>query len=99
MNKGKLIELISKCLDEEDIIIDIEILLSIINSNELTLNELTLYLVSISKNIEFFRRELNYSLQLSNLLLFELDAREIKSNRGRGTEYRLDLIELYKNNI
>jgi hypothetical protein len=96
MKKEKLIEVVNSCINQEDIRIDLEVLFLIINKNNLTPADLSIYLKSISNNIEFFRKELNYPLQLSNLLHFELDAREINSNRGRGSKYRYDLIESYK---
>lgn len=96
MNKEKLIEIVESCISEKDIKNDFEVLFSIIIKNKLNSDDLSIYLKSITMNIEFFRKELKYPLQLSNLLLFELDAREIKSNSGRGSKYRYDLIKLYK---
>jgi hypothetical protein len=51
---------------------------------------------SIITNIEFFRKELNYPLQLSNLLNFEIDARNNHKTSYRGSKYRNDLIKTYK---
>lgn len=96
MNNEQLIEVVNSCLKKEGIRNDLKVLLLIVNKNNLTPTDLSIYIKSISNNFEFFRKELNYPLQLSNLLLFELDAREINSNRGRGSQYRYDLIESYK---
>lgn len=76
MNKEKLTEIIEKYLEEDDVRKDFDVLLPIINANEIQSEDLSKYLKSIGKNIEFFRKELNYPLQLSNLLLFELDAKK-----------------------
>ncbi|MCB9336148.1 MAG: hypothetical protein H6586_08360 [Flavobacteriales bacterium] len=94
MNKEKLTEIIEKYLEEDDVRKDFDVLLPIINANEIQSEDLSKYLKSIGKNIEFFRKELNYPLQLSNLLLFELDA---KKKTYRGTLYRQELIDDYKN--
>lgn len=99
MNKETLTEIIEKCIEKDDVRKDFDVLLPIIQANEIQSEDLVIYLESIGKNIDFFRKELNYPLQLSNLLLFELDAREIKLNRGRGTEYRMNLIQAYRNII
>lgn len=99
MKKNKLIEIVNKCINEKDVRSDFDVVLPIISVNELNPNDICVYFKSISKNITFFRKELNYPLQLSNLLLYELDARNIKSNKGRGSIYRCDLIEKYKNII
>ena len=72
MNKEKLTEIIEKCLEEDDVRKDFDVLLPIIQANKINSDDLANYLNSIGKNIEFFRKELNYPLQLSNLLLFEL---------------------------
>lgn len=96
MDKERLTKIIEKCLNDGDVRSDFEVLLPIIKVNAICSEELTLYLNSIGINIEFFKKELNYPLQLFNLLLFELDAREIKTNRGRGSEYRMELIKTYK---
>ena len=88
MEKDNIIEIVERNIKEDYLRNDIDVLTPIINANEITSNQLTFYLQSIRKNMEFFRKELNYPLQLSNLLLFELDARNIKSNKGRGSNYR-----------
>jgi len=97
MEKEKILEIIEHCIKEDNLRKDIEVITPIISANEITTEQLTLYLQSISKNMEFFSKELDYPLQLSNLIFFELDARNIKSNTGRGSKYRHELIKKYKN--
>lgn len=96
MEKDNILEIVERYIKEDDLRNDIDVLAPIIDANEISPNQLSLYLQSIRKNIGFFRKELNYPLQLSNLLFFELDARNIKSNKGWGSNYRYELIEKYK---
>ncbi len=86
--------LAKKYFNEVEVRIDTDVLAPQVSRYKISLSTLELIFQSIAKHIYFFKKELNYSLQLSNLLFFEIDAR-----RGvcvRGSTYRCHLTKKYR---
>jgi hypothetical protein len=95
-NKNEIRQLADKYFHDLSVRVDIDVLFPQLNKYCLTTSRLEDLFISISKNISFFQRELNYPLQLSNLLFFEIDARSEPQENCRGTEYRHMLTRKYR---
>lgn len=86
--------LAKKYFDVSEVRIDSDVLTPQLARYKLSIKALELLFQSISKHLWFFKKELAYSLQLSNLLFFEMDAR--KGLCIRGSAYRCTLTKKYK---
>lgn len=95
-NKKEIKELTDKYFIGLDIRVDIDVLFPQLGKYNLTAKQLEELFKSIIKNIDFFEKELNYPLQVSNLFFFEIDARNEPQESCRGTEYRHNLTKNYR---
>lgn len=95
INKIELEQLANKYFSSLKIRIDIDVLYPQISKYKVSHDQLVIIFQSIIKNFNFFVKELNYPLQLSNLFFYEIDARNEPQENCRGTEYRHDLVKKY----
>lgn len=92
-------EKIEQCFDNnlaEKIRFDYDVIEKILSGYNLEEKELLEIFRNVNSNIGFFEEKINYPLQLSNLLLFELDARGISNEKVRGSSFRVEIIQQYR---
>jgi len=95
-NKNKIKELADRYFNGLNVRIDIDVLFPQLIKYDINLEQLEILFKSIIRNMDFFEKELNYSLQVSNLFFFEIDARNEPQETCRGTEYRHNLTKRYR---
>ena len=96
MNVKNIDLLTKKLFVKEEIVIDCSVIEVHCNKYNLNIEILEEYFLSILSNMSFFKTNLNYPLQVSNLLLYEIDARSNSSGPFRGSSLRNNLILEYR---
>jgi hypothetical protein len=76
---------------DQKVHIDIDVLMPKVERYNLTTLELAKILIFISDNLVFFTDRLKYPLQLSNLLLYCIDALKIPEEKWSGSRPRNDI--------